>query len=167
MITGSFASSIQGEMRLSHDIDLVVALKPDGVKALLRAFPPPAYYLSEESIREAMRTKKMFNLLVAETNDKVDFWMLKDTPFDRSCFARKYPEDFEDIWLQISMPEDTILAKLRWAKECGGSEKQMADVLGVYKVKYKKLDLAYISRWVHALGIEDLWAEIQKQAEVP
>lgn len=164
LVTGSFVSSLQGEARLSHDIDLVVALTPAGVKALLQAFPAPDYYLSEDSIREAMRRKGMFNLLCVTTDDKVDFWMLKNDPFDRACFARKYPEDFEDIWLQVSTPEDTILAKLRWAKQCGGSEKQLNDVLGVYEAQYTRLDLAYISHWVKELGVEAFWEEVQKRA---
>jgi hypothetical protein len=33
--------------------------------------------------------------------------------------------------MQVSSPEDTILAKLRWAKLLGGSEKQITDALRV------------------------------------
>jgi predicted nucleotidyltransferase len=38
MLTGSFASSMQGEPRLSHDIDLVVDLRPQALPELLRMF---------------------------------------------------------------------------------------------------------------------------------
>jgi hypothetical protein len=31
MLTGSFASSLQGEPRLTHDIDLVVAITPSAL----------------------------------------------------------------------------------------------------------------------------------------
>jgi hypothetical protein len=164
MATGSIVSSIQGEPRLSHDIDLVVALRPSHVKVLLDAFPPPAFYLSEDSIRDALQRKGTFNLLAVDSNDKVDFWMLTDDPFDRSRFARKYPDDFGDMWLQVSSPEDTILAKLRWAKLCGGSEKQMLDALRVYEVQFGKLDMAYITHWAKALDIESLLGELQKRA---
>jgi len=37
-----------------------------------------------------------------------------------------------EIW--VSSPEDTILAKLRWANLSGGSEKQFIDALRVYEV---------------------------------
>jgi len=35
MLTGSFASSLQGEPRLTHDIDLVIAITTPGIKSLL------------------------------------------------------------------------------------------------------------------------------------
>jgi len=165
MATGSIVSSLQGEPRSSHDIDLVVALTPAGAKALLQAFPAPEYYLSEESIRDAMLQKGMFNLLCAATNDKVDFWLLSDDPFDRSRFARKYPEDYAGLWLQVSKPEDTILAKLRWAKLCGGSEKQFTDALRVYEVQAAGLDMAYLAHWAKTLGVEALWDELRQRAK--
>jgi hypothetical protein len=34
MLTGSYASSLQGELRLTHDIDLVVAITPAAVASL-------------------------------------------------------------------------------------------------------------------------------------
>ena len=35
MLTGSFASSLQGEPRATHDIDLVLELKPESCRALI------------------------------------------------------------------------------------------------------------------------------------
>jgi hypothetical protein len=54
MLTGSMASSLQGDPRSTHDIDIVVALTMDKVPPLLKAFPPPRFYLDEHSIREAI-----------------------------------------------------------------------------------------------------------------
>jgi hypothetical protein len=45
MATGSVASSLQGEPRSTHDIDLVVAIERMGAKKLLKTFPTPAFYL--------------------------------------------------------------------------------------------------------------------------
>jgi hypothetical protein len=75
MVTGSVASSLQGEPRSSHDIDLVVAMAPKAIAYLLKSFPPPDYFLSEEAIREALRHRSMFNLLRIADVEKVDFWM--------------------------------------------------------------------------------------------
>ena len=63
MVTGSVASSLQGEPRSTHDIDLVVALPASAAKALAAAFPPPDFYLTEESILDAIRRRSMCNLL--------------------------------------------------------------------------------------------------------
>ena len=62
MITGSYATSILGSPRSTHDLDIVVTLDHSSIPALLRAFPPPGFYLSEHAIRDAIDQKRMFNL---------------------------------------------------------------------------------------------------------
>ena len=122
MVTGSFASSMQGEPRLTHDIDLVVALSEDESSKLMEEFPLTDYYLSAQAIQEAVQQRRMFNLLELATGDKVDFWILTDEPFDASRFARKRSEELGGVQLKVSTPEDTILAKLRWARKRGQRE---------------------------------------------
>jgi hypothetical protein len=70
------------------------------------------------------------------------------------------------IRMQVSSPEDTILAKLRWAKLSGGSEKQFTDALRVYEVQFGKLDLNYMERWVKKLDLESLWKRLKEEAEI-
>ncbi|MDI6783843.1 MAG: hypothetical protein QME64_07090, partial [bacterium] len=48
MLTGSFASSLQGEPRSTHDIDIVVAIQKPAVKKIISAFPQPDYYIDEQ-----------------------------------------------------------------------------------------------------------------------
>ena len=49
MISGSIASSLQGEPRSTHDIDIVVNLPQSKVRALAAAFPGPDYYFDEQA----------------------------------------------------------------------------------------------------------------------
>ena len=165
-LTGSFASSLQGEPRSTHDIDFVVALQLKAVKELVRVFPPADYHLDDESIIDAIKNNGMFNLIAVNTGDKVDFWMLTDEAFDRSRFARKYVEEIMGMHIRVSSPEDTILAKLKWAKLSGGSEKQFTDALRVYEVQFGKLNMDYLQKWAKELGVESMLQRIQKEAEV-
>jgi len=55
---------------------------------------------------------------------------------------------------------------LRWAKLCGGSEKQFTDALRIYEVQYGKLDLDYLGNWVRELDVKSLWERITKEAEI-
>ena len=57
MVTGAIASSLQGEPRTTHDIDLVVDIERTAVKELHNAFPSPGFYLNQESIIEAINKK--------------------------------------------------------------------------------------------------------------
>lgn len=67
--------------------------------------------------------------------------------------------------MQVSTPEDTILAKLRWVKLSGGSEKQFTDALRVYEVQYGKLNIDYLKHWVKGLDVESLWKRLVNEAE--
>lgn len=77
MVTGSIVSSIP---RAAHDVDIVINIRESFIPALINAFVPPDYYLSEEAIRDAIRHKSMFNLIDTKDGDKVDFWILTDDP---------------------------------------------------------------------------------------
>jgi hypothetical protein len=165
MITGSVVSSLQGEPRSTHDIDMIIAIKKSVAKRLVEAFPPPDFYLDEDNILDAIKKQSMFNLIDVNTGDKVDFWVLTDESFDQSRFLRKISEEFIGLEIIISSPEDTILAKLRWAKLSGGSEKQFTDALRVYEVQYGKLDIDYLEQWVKKLNVGSLWKRLVDEAE--
>jgi hypothetical protein len=165
MLTGSVVSSLQGEPRSTHDIDMVVAIERAAAKRLVMAFPTPDFYLDEESIIDAINNQGMFNLIDVNTGDKVDFWILTEEPFDRSRFERRYVEDFMGMRITVSSPEDTILVKLRWAKLSGGSEKQFTDALRVYEVQFENLDLEYLRSWAKKIQVESMLKKLEKEAE--
>ncbi len=168
MITGSVASSSQGEPRSTHDIDMVVSIEEAKASELAGAFPAPDFYLDEQSIVEAiggLPAQSMFNLIELDSGDKVDFWILSSQDFDRTRFSRRIRQEFEGFEMQLSSPEDTILAKLRWAKLSGGSEKQFTDALGVYEVQYPKLDLDYLDHWANKLEVDCLWQRLKAKAQ--
>ena len=150
LLTGSVTSSLQGEPRSTHDVDVVVVLDANSVTELLKEFHEPQYCLDEGFVRETVDKGGMFNLISYE-GDKIDFWMLTGDPFDQSRFARRTSVDFMGMQLTVSSPEDTILAKLYWAKLSGGSEKHVQDSLRVYEVQYGQLDQEYLQDWARRL----------------
>ncbi len=166
MVSGSLASSLQGEPRATHDIDLVVAVAPDDVRRLVAALEAPSAYLDEAAVREAVRERRLFNLVDTSTGDKVDFWPLTDDPYDRARFARRQVVEALGLRFAVSAPEDTILMKLKWSRDAGGSEKQLVDALRVYEVQAGGLDAQYLRDWAARLGVDDLLADLIEQAEV-
>jgi hypothetical protein len=164
MLTGSVASSLHGEPRSTHDLDVVVVLDRKSVAQLLQTFRTPEYYLDEGSVREAVESCGTFNLISLEEGDKVDFWMLTQDPFDQSRFARKTTIVFMGKPLVVSSPEDTILAKLNWARLSGGSEKQIHDARRIFEVQYGSLDLTYLREWAKRLSLEDSLERIEREA---
>lgn len=166
IVTGSVASSLQGEPRSTHDIDFVVSIDKSAATQLAKAFPPPDYYLDEAAIIEAIDSQGTFNLINVNTGDKVDFWLLTDEPFDRSRIKRKSAVVALGIRMWVSSPEDTILMKLKWANLSGGSEKQFTDALRVYEVQFEKLDMNYLDTWAKNLQVESLLDRLKEEAEV-
>jgi len=164
MVTGSFVSSLQGEPRATHDIDIVITINPSQTDKMFQAFSPSEFYINLQSIVHAINQKGMFNIIHSREGLKIDFWILTDSPFDQSRFSRRYPEDFREMRIYVSRAEDTILAKLRWAKVSGGSEKQFFDALRVYEVQYGNLDLNYLEKWVIELDLDSLWSRLIKEA---
>lgn len=165
MLTGSLVSSLQGEPRATHDIDLVVELPVRIESDLVEAFSDPHYYISRAAIRRAVEEKSMFNLIDSSSGDKVDFWILTDDEFDQSRFGRRIAEKLFGMCVFVSTPEDTILMKLNWAHQSGGSEKQFRDALRVYELQHGKLDRQYLERWAERLSIGDLWDRLLKDAD--
>ena len=74
MVTGSIVSSLQGEPRSTHDVDVIVAIQSHHVQSILNAFTRPRFYV-EGAIPEAMRLGGAFNVIDTEEGDKIDFWM--------------------------------------------------------------------------------------------
>ncbi len=166
MVTGSIASSLFGEPRLTHDIDVIVQVSAQDALKLAGSFPPPRYSLDDrESIEEMVRQASMFNLIDTHTGDKVDFWILTGSPFDRSRFDRRRCVSVFSTMLWVSSPEDIILAKLRWADLSGGSEKQFRDALRVFEVQREDLDTRYCAMWAENLGVAALWERLLAEAE--
>ena len=166
MLTGSLVSSLQGEPRSTHDIDLVITLSPQSVPVIMKAFPQSEFYINEQSMYDAIKHESMFNLISHQEGDKVDFWVLTQDPFDQSRFSRRKEEEVFGLRLLVSTPEDTILAKLRWAKLAGGSEKHFRDALRVYELQKDLLDEEYLERWIKSLGLEALWDRLLSEAEL-
>ncbi len=165
MLTGSLASSLQGEPRETHDIDLVVNFSSEQTEGLVSEFSPPDYYLSRQAIAEAVTQCGMFNLLDLREGDNVDFWMLSNDAFDESRFARRQQLLMDDVLIEVSSPEDTILMKLRWALASGTSEKHFHDALRVYEVQHRVLDEDYLRHWVQALKLDELWQRLPAEAQ--
>jgi hypothetical protein len=64
----------------------------------------------------------------------------------------------------VGASSDTILVKLRWAMQSGGSEKQVGDAAGVFAFQGDLLDQVYLDRWAEALDVTALLADVRSRA---
>jgi hypothetical protein len=165
MIAGSFASAAHGLPRTTQDLDVVVDPPSSGaLDALVRSLSPEKYYVDADAARDALRRRSMFNVVDLASGWKVDFIIRKNRTFSRDEFARRMKFVFLDVPVYVASPEDTIVAKLEWSKQCGGSERQRRDVAGILATLGPDLDRAHVERWVLDLDLADEWLAAQKTA---
>lgn len=159
-VSGSFASTLHGAPRATQDLDLVIDPTPEQLELLLAGLPAGAYYVDRGAAREALRRRDMFNVIDLANGWKVDLIVRKDRAFSREELARRRRAEIDGVDVFVVSPEDSVLSKLEWAS-LSGSERQLEDVRGILAVQGARLDVAYVDRWAHALGVVDLWARVR------
>jgi hypothetical protein len=158
MIAGSFASTAHGAPRTTQDLDVVIdPADARALDALLNQFPAAAYYVDTETAHDALRRRSMFNVIDLATGWKVDFILRKNREFSRNEMKRRIAMPMLGISVFVASPEDTIVAKLEWSREGGGSERQRRDVAGILAAIGDGLDVTYIERWVAELDLDEEW----------
>jgi hypothetical protein len=162
MVTGSVASIVYGEARLTHDIDMVVTINDRDADLVVGAFPlsefycPPAEVIRIEAGR---RLRGHFNLIHHATGFKADIYLAGADPLHRWAMAgrRRIPIGADSMW--VAPPEYVILRKLAYYQE-GSSEKHMSDIRGMIEVSGDDLDLSEIQKRVDDMGLQEEWKDL-------
>ena len=88
-IGGSVASSFQGEVRFTEDLDLVISINQSQTQSILNAFSQD-FYISEIAVEDAMRGRtSSFNVIDLETTEKADIFVMRNDAFAQSKMARR------------------------------------------------------------------------------
>ncbi|MBX9582278.1 MAG: hypothetical protein K2X87_18395 [Gemmataceae bacterium] len=167
-VGGSFASSLHGYPRQTHDADLTVEPFPGQERLFALRFPADEYYADEAMARDAVARRSRFNLLHLPTGFKIDLFVRKGRPFDRELLARRVEAPVfgeGEGEFGVVTAEEVILLKLEWFRLGGEtSDRQWNDVLGVLRVQADRLDAAYLDRWAAEIGVKDRLDQVRGQA---
>jgi hypothetical protein len=169
-IGGSVASSLQGEVRFTEDIDLVIYLESSQVEIFIQTFSAD-FYVSDIAVKDAIRgISSSFNLIDFQSLEKADIFISRNDDFSISRMNRRQlyiPEDKSERAFYISTPEDTILQKLVWMKiSQNESQKQWRDILGVIKIQQERLDLAYLEQWSAYLHVSEQLRQAMQESGI-
>lgn len=166
LVTGSMASVIYGEPRLTHDVDLVLNLKISDVEKFRRLFPlekfycPPQETLVLEIGREA---RAHFNLIHHETGFKADCYLVGSDPLHQWAFERKNIIKLQSgKSLSLAPPEYVILRKLEYYRE-GKAEKHLQDIRHRLRLSAEKTDLSFVESEAKKMGLADLCMLVLKR----
>ncbi|MDI6777829.1 MAG: hypothetical protein QMD77_01435 [Patescibacteria group bacterium] len=147
IITGGMAVVVWGRPRFTADIDVVIELtfqKIDEIFAELRKIDKNIY-IDKKMIEYALKRGGEFNLIHPASGVKIDFWILKDEPFDKSRIKRRILKKIAGEKLYFCSPEDLVLIKLQWYKKTK-STRQLEDIESILAIQ-RKLDWKYLKKW--------------------
>jgi hypothetical protein len=166
-VGGSVASSVHGVARASIDADVVAELRRAHVGPLVARLED-RYYIPVDRLRVATTNRASCNFIHLATAFKIDIFVSKERPFDRSAAERARPQYLDEGHNRRAFPvssrEDVLLAKLEWFRRCGEtSERQWWDVVGLLRVG-DLVDWGYVAHWARELGVEDLVARARGDA---
>jgi hypothetical protein len=143
LIGGFLASAVYGAARTTMDGDLVAELRVEHVDLPVCALES-AFYVDAGMVQEVIRNRSSFNMIHLETIFKVDVFIHRERPFDRSQFERRIPQSLSaepEHRAYFASPEDTVLAKLDDV-----SDRRWRDVQAVLKAQRGQRELPYLRR---------------------
>lgn len=163
-VTGGMALFVWGRPRFTYDVDIIIKLDPDAIDRLARALRAlhEYGYISEEAMHSAWLRKGEFNFIDGRSGIKVDFWVIKESPFEREQIARRIVRKIKGESVYFISPEDLVLSKLLWHAE-SESARQLDDVESVLRVQ-KKLDTAYLRKWARRHATSRILASLLKKS---
>lgn len=157
-IGGSVSSSFHGTERRTQDVDIIVAVRPDQIRALARLLQQD-YYLDEAAWLDATRHGLSYSVLYLKSMTKIDVMPLRARAFTREEERRAQPHVLEPGTppLRLASAEDTVLTKLEWIHLGGrSSHRQWTDILGILKRQGDAIHLGYLRQWADILSVRDL-----------
>jgi hypothetical protein len=162
MLAGSVGSSFHGQPRATKDVDIVIDPTESQLEHFLQSLGK-GYYVSFNAARDAFHRKSTFNIIDIENSWKADLIIRRDRPFSKVEFHRRQNVNLMGTTLWVVSPEDVILSKLEWAKDCL-SEQQFRDALGVAVAQYNRLDKDYMRKWSIELHLENALEQLLIEA---
>ncbi|MEX2156159.1 MAG: hypothetical protein WD773_04910 [Gemmatimonadales bacterium] len=163
MVTGAVAAIVYGEPRLTHDIDVVMALRAADAPRVVAAFPPPDFYAppAEVIALEVGRpTRGHFNLIHIPTALKADVYPVGEDPLHQWGFPRRRKELIAGAPLWLAPPEYVIVRKLQYLRE-GESDKHIRDIRAMLRLSPDAIDQEALAEQVALHGLETEWAKCQ------
>lgn len=163
-VTGSVASIVYGEPRLTHDIDLVIFLLENEVQKFVNAFPIEEFYSPpDEIIRTELKreVRGHFNLIHHETGFKADIYFAGKEELQLWALKNKQQIDFSGITINVAPPEYVIIKKLDFYKE-GKAQKHLTDIQGILANSKDIINFVLLNDMISKMGLKDIWDTLDK-----
>lgn len=159
LVSGSVASMLYGEPRVTHDIDLIVLLRPENLGQLSAAYPANDFYLPPAeviAIEMARDRGGHFNVIHSNSGLKADIYTSHRDELHVWAFRNANQYSIGSVSVSLAPAEYVIIRKLEYYRE-GGSEKHLRDIRGMLAVSGEQIDQSALSEWIARRRLEFEW----------
>lgn len=149
-VTGSWASAVYAEPRMTRDLDVVLDIHPPEYERRVRLAFEDDFLVNDPIDLDG---RWIGGLIHKVEIHRIDLMFGRGDPWARSAMTRRRRVEHAilgDAW--IISPEDLVIAKLEWSG--GTSELQLRDVRSIIRL-VDDLDWSYLGHWAASLGIAD------------
>lgn len=161
-LTGGLTGTAYGEPRMTQDIDVVIdpVLAQSRVDALVRSFAESDFMFDEDSMRRAVASGDLFQLLDEQEALKLDIYPREMIPgeLDRS----EQLEIFEGVILPVVSRVDAAASKLVWISK--GSHKSRRDLRAIFR-NANDAQQGEIHSTAEKLNMVELLAEVLTESD--
>lgn len=137
---------------MTRDIDIVIDPTEESLRKFVEQFDRTRFYVSDA--QSALLRRDMFNVVDTETGWSADIIIRKDRPFSVREMGRRQAVTLSGVDTFVASVEDTILAKLDWARD-SESTRQFEDVVAMVRAQRDQLDMIYLRAGAEELHVQD------------
>ncbi|MDQ1266523.1 MAG: hypothetical protein QG635_1675, partial [Bacteroidota bacterium] len=146
-LTGSIASMLYGEPRMTNDIDIVVEIFYKDITNIIKAFSHEVYYVPPKVVIE-MEIKRdsrgSFNIIHKKSGLKADIFPVGNNKLNQWAILNASEILIGDLKIMLAPVEYVIIMKLEYYKE-GGSEKHISDIKGILENSGDNIDFKILN----------------------
>ncbi|MFH0734330.1 MAG: hypothetical protein V1773_05935 [bacterium] len=161
-VTGSVASIVYGEPRLTNDIDLIISVFESQVDVLIKAFPFEEFYIppKEIIITELRRPNRgHMNIIHHKSGFKADIYFVGKDEFQLWALENKKEIVFLNTIIPVAPAEYVIIKKLEFYKE-GFSSKHITDIQNILTNSKALIDFDFLENNIIKYNLTNEWKKV-------
>lgn len=164
MVTGTVASIAYGEPRVTHGIDLVVALHADWIGEFVGLYSGEEFQCPGDAVIRAAVSKERggrFNVVHRVTGFSGDVRLVGEDSLDRWGMEGRREVEVEGCRIWLAPPEYVIVRKLQCCRDSGGAT-HARDIAKMLEISGEAINRNALEAKVEELGLSETWRRFSR-----
>ena len=162
IVTGSIASIIYGNPRLTHDIDIVLSIEKKKTENFLECFNKELFYVPPINIFKIELNREVHghvNIIHLESGFKADIYFLDSSKLQQWAIENYFEINFLDLIIRLAPIEYVIIQKMLFYKE-SNLQKHILDIQGILEHSRDKINFEVLNYYINNYNLQEIWQKI-------